>query len=281
MSNTLTELDPRLITVQIQVGSNIVSFTQDYYIRARGAKFANPQQNECDIDIGNLDSETRNYILTETSPFNKARTQKTLSLLVGRVSTGLFSIYTGNIATSRVTQPPDITLRLKCGTQHAAKGKVGKRSGGKSSKKSVIAGAIASDMGLSLRNESTDEAIANYQHSGNLLDEHKKLHNPGKTDCYVDDSHLVLKDSAVPLKGSTLQLSQDSGMVGIPEVTEKGLRVKFLFDSSVVLGGGLQITSKLNPAANGLFVIQKLRFAFASREKDFYYIAECLKAKGT
>lgn len=280
MSGTVqpTALDPRLMSVALEVSGVTKTYNEAFWMRAKGCKYANPLQNECTLEIANLTEATRNYILTETSPFNQNKTPKLLSLYAGRASTGLFLVYQGNIMTSGISQPPDIRLSLKCGTLHSLKGKVGSRSGGKGSKLSALAGGIATNLNLSLNMQASDKTISNYSHSGNALDEVSNLHNMG-VDAFVDDTQLVIKDVGQPISGNVLNLSEQTGMIGIPEINEQGLRVTFLFNGSVKLGCAIQITSKLNPAANGLFVIFKLNFALASREKEFYYMAECLKAK--
>lgn len=277
-TTTITSIDPRLVSVSFQVNSELKTFDQEFDIRIKGCKYANPLQNECHVEISNLNPSTRNYILTETSPFNKNKTPKILYAKAGRVSTGLFLVYQGDITTSGITQPPDIMLKLKCGTSHFLKGKLGSRSGGKHQKLSIIASGVASNLGLSLRNEAKDKLISNYSHNGNALDEVANLQNCG-VDAFVDDTQLVLKEAALPLSGEVLQLNDQTGMIGVPEITEKGLKVKFLFNSAAKLGGAIEVKSKINPATNGLFVIYKLNFAIASRQTEFYYMAECLKAK--
>src|ERR1043165_6991651 len=71
------QLDPRLVTVDLEVNNRIKTF-KDLAIRASGVKFANALQNECQITITNLDKQTQDYILSETSPFNLNRTPKTI-----------------------------------------------------------------------------------------------------------------------------------------------------------------------------------------------------------
>lgn len=278
MSGNVTSIDPRLITVTFAVNGKLNTFTQDFTMRISGKKYANPLQNECEIEIYNLDRDTRNYILTETSPFNANRTAKIANVYAGRVSTGTFLVYTGDIALATITQPPDIGLKMKCGTSHFLKGKVGGRSGGKSGNLNIIASGVAKNLNLSLNNQAKDRSIANYSYNGDALGEVVNLQNAG-VDAFVDDGQLVLKEAGLPLSGSVVNVSEETGMIGVPEVTEKGLKVTFLFNSAAKLGGAVQVTSKLNPSANGLFVIYKLNFKLDSRERNFYYIAECLKAK--
>jgi hypothetical protein len=275
--STLTALDPRLLSVSFEVNGQLNTFDQRFWIKAKGCKYANQLQNECTVEISNLTRDTRNYILDATSPFNLNKTPKVLTLSAGRVSSGLFQVYMGNITVSKIASPPDINLTLKCGTSHFMKGKLGKRSGGGKQSRAGLLGNIASNLGLSLHNEATDKTIANYAHTGNALDEVGKMHETG-CDCFVDDNKLIAKNRLVPLAGDVINLSESTGMIKVPEVTEKGLRVTFLYVNQARLGGAIQITSNVNPSANGLYVIYKLNFALSSRENEFYYMAECLKA---
>ena len=73
----MDSFDPRIIKVGIEVNGNIKVY-QDLDIRASGTKYANANQNECEVKITNLDNETLNYILTQTSPFNNNKTPKEL-----------------------------------------------------------------------------------------------------------------------------------------------------------------------------------------------------------
>ena len=68
-------------------------------------------------------------------------------------------------------------------------------------------------------------------------------------------------------------------MIGIPEFTEQGVKVKFLVDNQTKLGGGIEIRSVQYPATNGQYSIYKLGFQIASREQPFYYIAEAARRR--
>ncbi len=54
----------------------------------QGTKYGNSLQNECVVTIDNLDKQTQDYLLTETSPYNKNRTPKTVTVRAGRESYG-------------------------------------------------------------------------------------------------------------------------------------------------------------------------------------------------
>src|SRR5690606_35732356 len=117
---------------------------------------------------------------------------------------------------------------------------------------------IAIDNNMLHNFQATDKSIANYTYAGSALKQIDVLNTVGGVNVFIDDNVLVVKDAWVPLTGTLRILNKDTGMIGIPEFTEQGIRVKFLLDNRTTLGGALQIESVENPATNGLYVIYKL-----------------------
>lgn len=271
------ELDPRLLRVGFEIGGQLKLY-DDLAITASGTKYANANQNECELKITNLDKETRDYLLTESSPFNKNKTRKILTVEAGRVSTGYSLVFVGDITSAVGSQPPDITLTLKAATSDFSKGKIIASSQPGIAPLRNIAARVAKDLGLSLNFQAKPKQISNYSFTGSALKQVEQLGAMGRVNAYIDDAALIVKDFNAPLAARTRVLSLDTGMVGIPEFTEQGVKVKMLFDNQTVLGGGLDITSKLNPAVDGVYTVFKLGFELASRDTPFYYIAEATRA---
>jgi hypothetical protein len=269
----MAELDPRIIQIGIEVNGRLKTY-EGLNLRAVGTKYANANQNECEVTITNLDKETQDYILTETSPFNRNRTPKSVIVRAGRVSYGTTQIYRGNIASAHPTQPPDVSVVLKCMTGNFFKGNIISRSSPGTVNLSQLAKQIAADNNLALHFQAQEKSIANYQFTGGSLNQVDKLSALGGLNVYVDDGTLVVKTINEPLNRTFRVLSAETGMVGIPEITEQGVKVKYLLDNTTKLGGGMVINSKIYPAVNGNYVIFKLGFEIASRDTPFYYIAE-------
>lgn len=269
----MDKIDPRLVSVGIEVNGRLIEYT-DVMINITGHKFANANQNEAEIKIANLKKTTADYILTETSPFNKNRTPKRVVVKAGRLSYGYFQVYTGNIASSAITQPADTTITLKCLTGNFKKGDVISRSQGNSTSLKTISNQVAKDLGVSLNFQAQDRQYANYNFTGGALKQVDALNDSGQINAFVDDDALVVKDINLPLPNTARILNAEDGMIGIPEITEHGIKVKFLLDKDTKLGGGLRIQSKIYPAANGDYVIYKLGFEISNREDPFYWIAE-------
>lgn len=273
MANTF---DDRLVALSITIQGKTNTYT-DLYISASGTKYANENENECEIKIANLTSENRAYLLTQTSPFNDTRIEKTVTLLAGRKSYGLSTIFVGNIVSVTVSQPPDIFVTLRCLTGFFQNGNIIARTQPEISRLSSIASSVAKDLGLTLNFQATDKNVSNYSYSGPALKQVRKLGEVGLLDAYIDNNMLVVKNAGVPLSNTTRVLDLDSGMIGVPQLTELGVKVTFFLDNFTTLGGGLQIKSIINPAANGNYIIYKLSFEIANRDTPFYWIADGLK----
>lgn len=272
-------IDPRILRIGIEVNGVLKTY-DDLFMTVAGTKFANANQNECEVKITNLDKPTRDFLLTETSPFNKNRTRKLLRVEAGRRSTGVSLVYQGDITTAVGSQPPDITMTLKCATGDFQKGVIVAKSAARMTPLRNIAQGVAQDLGLVLVFEAVNKQIANYSFTGGSLKQVNALGDMGMVNAYVDDGKLIVKDYNAPLRGRTRELSLDTGMIGIPEFTERGVKVRMLFDNQTTIGSGLNIRSQMNPAVNGLYTVYKLGFELANRDTPFYYTAECTRASG-
>lgn len=270
------ELDPRIVRIGLEIGG-VVKTYDGLAVTAKGTKYANANQNDCEVTIANLAPATRDYLLTEASPFRHKGVRKRFIVQAGRESYGVATVFIGDIVSACASQPPDIVVTIKSSTCDHDKGNVVQRSQpGKSSMKH-IATQVAGDLGLSLNFQAPDKQISNYSFTGGALRQVDQLGAHGPVNCYVDDGSLIVKPAGKPLAGQARVVDLDSGMIGIPEFTERGLRVKMLFDAHVKLGTALDVRSKINPAANGQFVVYKLGFELANRDGDFYVIPECAR----
>lgn len=275
----MQELDPRIVKISIEVNGRTKTYDGNFALTANGTKYANPLQNECQITLTNLDKTTQDAILTDTSPYNLNRTPKAVTVEAGRQSYGTAVIYRGNIVSSTLSQPPDLTITLKCLTGNFLKGNIIARSQSGSVPLSTISKQIAQDSNTLLNFQATDKNIGNYSFAGPALKQIDILGSMGGINVFIDDNVLVVKDAYVPLNNTLRVLNAQTGMIGIPEFTEQGIRVKFLLDNRTTLGGSLQIESKEYPAVNGTYVIYKLAFQIASRDTPFYYIAEAARRR--
>jgi hypothetical protein len=269
----MQEFDLRVIKVGVEVNGRI-NIYQDLAIEARGSKYANANQDECEIRLSNVTKEVHDYILSQTSPFNSNATPKKIYIEAGRVSYGVTRIFTGNVVTAETTNPPDVTLILKCLTGNYLKGKVVSNGGSNLTQLSTLSQQVASDLGATLDFQATDKQVANYSFTGAALKQISKIGDAGGVNAYLDNETFIVKNANAPLNGKVTIVNEETGMIGIPETTEQGVRVKFFMDGGTTLGSMLKINSKIYPAVNGSYVIYKLDFEIANRADPFFWIAE-------
>lgn len=269
--------DPRRIRFGIEISGRI-NWYEGLRVRAGGTKFANAQQNECTLTVSGLSMSTRDHLLTETSPFNSNRTPKRLIIEVGRVSTALFRIFIGDIVSAEPSAPPDVDVIIKAKTQSAQAGNVVAIASGPISKLSAISQRVADEIGLGLDFQALDKNISNFSYTGAALKMVNLLQDSGGVRAFIDDETLIVKNYGSALSGRIRILGSETGMVGIPKATEKGLDVTFLIDSESLLGGMIRLDSKMNKSLNGDYVIDQLKFDVASHEDPFFYSATCSQA---
>ena len=271
-----TSFDPRIIRVGVEV-SGVLRIYENLALTANITKSWNALQNEATVNIIGLAKEVRDHLSTETSPYNANYSPKRLTIEAGRASTGTFTLFSGDIVQTDNTQPPDIVTTIKSKTLQFNKGVIISRSFAETVKLSVIAKKVAEDLGLTLIFEATDRNISNFSFTGASTKLIQKLSECGGINAYADDNKLVVKDVARALANIVHVVSERSGMIGTPELTDLGVRVRYLLDPNSQLGGTLSIDSSLNPALSGDYTIYNLWHVVASRDVPFYTIAECVR----
>lgn len=269
-------LDLRRIRVGIEV-SGAIKFYEGLRVRVSGTKYASPLQNDCTVVISGLNRDTRDYLLTETSPFNDNRTPKRIIVEVGREATGVFRMFVGDITSAEPSAPPDLDITIKAKTANSQAGNIISFAGQPTQRLSAVARQVASDLALILEFQALDKNIANWQHTGAAIKMVEKLAAAGGVTAYVDDDKLIVKNGTQPLRNRVRIINKDSGMVGVPKITDKGVSVTFLIDPDTVIGGALRVQSKINPAINGDYTINQLKFDATSHDTPFFYTAEATR----
>lgn len=267
-------LDERVLKIGIEVNGQM-RFYEGAAVTAKIVKSSDSKQNSCQITIDNLLLETIDYIVTETSPWNPNQKPKLITVMAGRQSTGVESIYTGDVTQAEPSMPPDRRLTMKALTQNGAKYKWASRSSPKTAQLSELSKGVAADYGLGLRFEATDKTVGNYLYNGSAAQQINKLEQVGDVDCFIDDEFLVVKDLGKGMRGDVRVISVSTGMVGNPVLDDKGVKVRMLFDPSIRLGQQIEIQSSVNKAANGQYVIYNWAASLATHEHDWYLDLSC------
>lgn len=274
--------DDRLINIKIELSGEEFTYDQNYYIIATGCKYTNGNFGECNIRIDNISKKARDFFTTNTARWRDKRENAVVSLNIGRKSFGTFQVFKDGAIACNPSQPPDIGLNIRSLGLSTLLGMENAFSAPSTTKLSNICQQVATSIGATLSFEATnDPVIGNHTFTGAVAQQIKGLNDLADIDAHVDDSSntLVVTDSLVPRKITPFELSSSTGMIGVPEITEIGVRVKMLIRGEISIGQQINLTSKLYPAVNGAYKVIKLAYIIASRETPFYYILDLRPAK--
>ena len=275
--------DGRKFLLEIKVGEEVIaSYDEKFYMVASGTRYSNGNFGECALRIDNISKTTRDYLISKTTPWAKDRQNAIISLNVGRESYGTFQLFTGNMIAGSITQPPDIGIIFHSSTGAAALGQVNAFSANpKTSFQAIcqqvadnISAAWGSPVTLSFQSKFGSKIIGNYTFTGGITDQVHLLAQLADVDAYIENNTLVIRDIGVPRKDAPIEINVNTGMIGIPEITEIGLRVRVLITNNILLGSPVRVTSAQNAVANGLFYVVRQYFEVASREAPFYWILD-------
>lgn len=273
--------DDRIVQVGIQIDGQLMLY-ENLDIRASGVKLYSATASRCSVRISNFTRQNRDYILSKATPLNSPdnpRQNIYMTLDVGRQSYGTFRLFEGNAWAFGATQPPDIGITLESITNNLSSGLVQSVSFGPMTPLSAIAAKIANGNGLALDYKVTvDKQIANYSYTGPVNKQVQKLCEMGGIIAYVDGGTLYVRD-AKPMGAvqdePVILLSQDTGMIGVPQPNMMGVTVKALVTGSIKIGSQVNIQSIINPSANGQYTVWAIEFDVANRSDPFWYTLHC------
>jgi hypothetical protein len=268
--------DDRLVTLEISVGEKKLTYNQDFYIIAAGQSFTNGLFGDCAIRIDNISKDDRDYLITKTSQWNDNRENALISLSVGRASFGTFQLFNGHGIASNPSQPPDIGLTIRSLTQAATLGIPNAFSAPTNVKLKDICQRVADDAGLVLDFQvKVNKSINNYRYTGALGKQIQRLNRLGVNAYIAQNSDtLIVTDIGAARDLPIAEINIDTGMIGVPQVNELGATVKVLINEERKIGEPVRITSKINPAVNGDYLVMNLGYEIASRDTPFYWILD-------
>lgn len=269
--------NPRVIIVGIQI-SGVWHYFQDLDIRIQGQKFWNGTSAFCTIRISNMPRDLRNLLLTSASPILvKGGKPANVTIDVGRIVGGTFRLFQGTCYTSTVTPPPDIGIVLRTLDSSALASAIQPNSLGPLTRLSTVAQYIAQQTGNILDFDiatggGTDINIANVSYPANTNDLIPYLRTLAPISANADNGVLVVRTANGFNRNRGFVLSQNTGMVGIPQANESGCIAQMLVQGNVQIGDQIQIQSTVNPSVNNTpFQVSQIAFDIANRDTPFFY----------
>ncbi len=242
-------------------------------IKGKASRKGGSTQAEAQISIANLPKEDIEYLTTFASPYMKPKTKKLIRVYAGYSQTGWGQIFSGDIEEAIPQDMPDTWLNIKAKSLYYAN-RTPLSFGVTNITSKDLSQSIADELGLKLDWQATSrKTFDRFYHTGSqtgLIPQYNKLDD---VTMYEDNGVLRVVDKVQPKptsdKGVKL-ISKDTGMVGIPEPDQYGVKVKCLLDASLNLSKWFKLESVKLPTLNGFYQIYDLDFDFSNRETNFY-----------
>ncbi len=208
----------------------------------------------CQIRVFGLRNDVMNKLTTIGSINTAIKAKNSILLAAGDVDSGMNAVFTGTIldAWADYNSSPDVAFNIIAFSGLAAAVKpVGATSYKGSTDVASILGQIAKDeMGLGFENHGVDAKLSSPYLSGTALAKVRSVAQAADVSWTIDRGVLVVWPGTGGRRGTVPLISPDTGMVGYPSLSSKGMAVKMLFNPNVLLGGDVQIQSAI-PMACG------------------------------
>ena len=227
--------------------------------------------SEATLSVANLTKSDIEYLTTYTTPYINPKVKKKVNIYAGYENTGWGRIFSGDIIEALPDGMPDTWLNIKAKSLYY-NNRTPISYGVNNTSSREIAQSIAKELSLPFEWQATSEKnIGNFNYTGSkagLIKEFNKLED---VILYEDNGILKAVDKIQKRPENSAKLiSKDTGMIGIPQPDELGIKVKCLLDSSLNCSQQIQVKSVKLPIVNGFYSIYELNFDFASREQSFY-----------
>ncbi len=130
---------------------------------------------------------------------------------------------------------------------------------------SEIASKIAKTMAVSLENNGVTGYLTDECLSGSAMDRLRKLAKDGHFDFYLDPNGKILSITPFGKKRekTAVDLNVKTGLVGVPIRNIRGVAFTALFNSNLVPGWPIKITSELSKPCNGEWYISSAQYSLS------------------
>lgn len=136
---------------------------------------------------------------------------------------------------------------------------------------------------LRKNNELLNKSIENYSFTGSPMDMLQECQNmmggvssdPQTVFISVNNDQINIWSPSVESKNKKLLISKDTGMIGLPQPTETGCKVKILMNTGISTGDVVEVKSERIDVLNGDYYVIGITHEGETRGKSWYSTLTC------
>ena len=232
-------------------------------------KTGGDEKPSCNVSIGGMAYNDMEQLTTLA--FRPLQTRKNLiAIYAGDTENGLSQVFTGEItsAAADFNVAPDVRFEIEAITGYYPSLKpAGPQTIAGDASVADIVEQQATEMGYAFENGGVTTRLHNTILNGTPMQKAKAAARQAGATLLVDDNTLVLLPPGKERKGTTVLLSDNSGMIGYPTLSSDGISVDALYNPAFKIGGLIEVKS-IVPKASGTWRITKLEHTLCANDPD-------------
>lgn len=272
------ELPKRRVILEIQTDDKTIKTFDGLNVNFNVSKQSSEVTPYGRIVVANLTMEDVINITTIAGTYTDVKKRKKVRLSAG-YDDDIGVIFEGDITMAApITEPPDVWMQIEATNGFFDNNRVVSKTIKDKTPIKSIAEQIAGWLNIPLKWMATTNKVINlFTASGSAGQFIRKLNTLGDILAFKDEEGLVVLDSKDPKRGTTTEVSKDTGMIGIPKADNNGIRVDVLLNHHLKLGQTINLKSELIPSINGKYWIYGINHSGSLRDNEFMTTILCRK----
>ena len=230
-------------------------------------KTGGDEKPSCKISIGGMTYSDMEQLTTLA--FRPLQTRKNLvAVFAGDTESGLSQVFTGEITTASAdfNGSPEVTFEIEAiAGYYPSLTPAGPQTVAGDVPVADIISQQAQAMGYEFRNEGVTTKLTNTILNGTPLQKARAAARQAGANLLIDDNALILLPPGKERKGTTILLSDKSGLMGYPSFSSDGIKLDAIYNPSFMLNGLIEVRS-IVPKASGLWRVTKLEHKLAAND---------------
>lgn len=203
----------------------------------------------CTLRVYGLRNDVMNK-LTTIGLINAAiKAKNTIALAAGDDESGYSTVFSGTIfdAWADYNSSPDVAFNIiaYAGLDTAVRPVDATSYKGVTDVAAILQDIAVSQMGIQFENNGVDVKLSNPYLSGTALTKVRNVCRAASINFVIENNVLIIWSSDTARKGDKQLVSPETGMVGWPALSSKGMTVRMLFNPKIKLGNDIEVKSAI------------------------------------
>lgn len=232
------------------------------------SKTGGDEKPTCKVSIGGMAYSDMEQLTTLA--FRPLQARKNLIAIFAGEAGALSQVYAGEItkASADFNNAPDVKFDIEAMSgYYPSLIPAGPQSIVGDAPVADIVSQQAKAIGYEFRNEGVTTSLKNTILNGTPMEKARAAARQAGANLLIDDNTLILLPPGKECKGTTILLSDKSGMIGYPSFSSDGITIDALYNPAFQLNGLIEVKS-IVPKASGLWRITKLEHKLAANDPN-------------